>query len=258
MPLAFNQISALPEMSGLPINMSSELGVGVMAASIVMVCSYLAGIDLLLAAGMAIAIAMAVLASRNRLFDASLTSRLGTTSSGVPEIDIDISLPKGTPPVPEEIIQKEVFHVPGNKYNYADAKAICEAYGGRLANYKELEDAYNAGAEWCSYGWSADQMAFYPTQYQTWQGLQKDNGIKHACGRPGINGGYIDNPSIKFGVNCYGHKPIITQEEADLMQSERLVPLTKEQAAENKREKYWRNKLTEILVSPFSPGRWNE
>ena len=27
------------------------------------------------------------------------------------------------------------------------------------------------------------------------------------CGRPGVNGGYFDNPNIKFGVNCYGQKP---------------------------------------------------
>ena len=30
--------------------------------------------------------------------------------------------------------------------------------------------------------------------------------MKHACGRPGINGGFIDNPYIKFGANCYGVK----------------------------------------------------
>ena len=28
----------------------------------------------------------------------------------------------------------------------------------------------------------------------------------HVC--PGINGGYIANPNVKFGVNCYGHKQI--------------------------------------------------
>ena len=30
----------------------------------------------------------------------------------------------------------EVFHVPGNKYTYENAKAVCSAYGSRLANIK--------------------------------------------------------------------------------------------------------------------------
>ena len=31
--------------------------------------------------------------------------------------------------------------------------------------------------------------------------LQKIKGHEHDCGRPGINGGYIDNPNVRFGVN---------------------------------------------------------
>ena len=27
------------------------------------------------------------------------------------------------------------------------------------------------------------------------------------CGKPGINGGYFSDPTMKFGVNCYGVKP---------------------------------------------------
>jgi hypothetical protein len=36
--------------------------------------------------------------------------------------------------------------------------------------------------------------------------LQKIKGHEHDCGRPGVNGGYIANPLVKFGVNCYGNK----------------------------------------------------
>ena len=54
-----------------------------------------------------------------------------------------------------------------------------------------MEDAYEDGADWCSYGWSEDQMAFFPTQKEKWKKLQKIEGHKHDCGRPGINGGYI-------------------------------------------------------------------
>ena len=39
---------------------------------------------------------------------------------------------------------------------------------------------------------------------------ENDPNRKDVCGLPGINGGYIDNPNIRFGVNCYGYKPKIT------------------------------------------------
>ena len=57
----------------------------------------------------------------------------------------------------------EVFNVSRNNYTYDEAKALCKAYGAKLATYNQIEDAYKSGAEWCNYGWSADQMAFYPT-----------------------------------------------------------------------------------------------
>ena len=79
--------------------------------------------------------------------------------------------------------------------------------GSRLATYKEVEDSYNDGGEWCNYGWSEDQMALFPTQQKTYDGLQKIKGHENDCGRPGINGGYMVNPQLRFGVNCYGIKP---------------------------------------------------
>ena len=68
----------------------------------------------------------------------------------------------------------EVFNIPNNDYTYSDAKALCKAYGGNLASYTQIENAYKSGAEWCNYGWSADQMALYPTQKVTWNKLQKN------------------------------------------------------------------------------------
>ena len=109
---------------------------------------------------------------------------------------------KTTPPP-----KKEVYNVNNNLYTYDDAQAICKNYGGRLANYDELENSYNDGGEWCNYGWSSDQMALFPTQKNTWNKLQQTDKHKNDCGRPGINGGYIANPYAKFGVNCYGVKP---------------------------------------------------
>ena len=135
---------------------------------------------------------------------------------GTPEIDLtitpeteDSNLTAGVP----ELSTTEVYNIPGNKYTYTDAEAVCKAYGGRLASYGEIESAYEDGGEWCNYGWSKDQLALYPTQKNTWKNLQKIKAHKHDCGRPGINGGYIANPNVKFGVNCFGHKPVIRRKK---------------------------------------------
>ncbi len=160
-------------------------------------------------------------------------------------------------PVPEIMAGKQVFHIPGNKYVYEDAGAICDAYGARLANYKEIEDAYKKGADWCSYGWSADQMALFPTQYDKWQNLQKIQDHENDCGRPGINGGFIANPNVRFGINCYGHKPKITQEEEELMDNSSEYPKTNSEIEFDNRVDAWREKLPDILVAPFNHNNWS-
>ena len=106
------------------------------------------------------------------------------------------------------MIGSEVFHINESQFTYADAPAVCAAYGAELATLEQVIDAYNTGAEWCSYGWSAGGFALYPTQRGTWQALQGEpNTVKRtACGRPGVNGGYFD-PNTKYGVNCFGFKP---------------------------------------------------
>jgi hypothetical protein len=106
------------------------------------------------------------------------------------------------------VVGSEVFHVSDNKFTYDDAAAVCAAYDSQLATLEQILEAYNHGAEWCGYGWSAGGMALYPTQKGTWDALQReaDQGKRTACGRPGVNGGYF-NPSSKFGVNCFGIKP---------------------------------------------------
>jgi len=106
------------------------------------------------------------------------------------------------------MLGSEVFHVADNQFTYNDAQAVCAAYDSQLATLEQIIEAYNHGAEWCGYGWSAGGMALYPTQKGTWDALQQetDQAKRTACGRPGVNGGYFD-PNSKFGVNCYGIKP---------------------------------------------------
>ena len=159
--------------------------------------------------------------------------------------------------VPELLLKKQVFNIPGNDYVYRDAKALCTAYGSRLATYKEVEESYNEGGEWCNYGWSDGQMALFPTQQKTFDGLQKIEGHENDCGRPGVNGGYMANPALKFGVNCFGYKPRINSAEEELMANEPLYPKTLKDVAMENRVNYWKDKLATILVSPFNSSSWS-
>jgi len=160
-------------------------------------------------------------------------------------------------PVPEILLTKQVFNVPNNTYVYDDAKALCSAYGSRLATYQEVESAYNDGAEWCNYGWSEKQMALFPTQQKTYNNLQKIKGHENDCGRPGVNGGFIADPNSKFGVNCYGYKPRMTPEEEEIMATRPIYPKTRKDLELEERVNYWKNKLSEILVSPFNHNTWS-
>lgn len=99
----------------------------------------------------------------------------------------------------------QVFHLANQDYTYQQAKCKCASYNAKLANYSQIVDAYNKGAEWCSYGWTEGQAAYYPTQKCNW--LKKTPEERKACGKPGINGGFFGDPNLKFGINCYGKKP---------------------------------------------------
>lgn len=193
-------------------------------------------------------------------FNINIVASIKKIFSDIPEIDIKVDSDLGNSsdtPIPEITAMHQVFHVPENRYTYDDAKALCKAYGGRLANYKEMEEAYNDGADWCSYGWSEDQMALFPTSMDKWNKLQKVKGHENDCGRPGINGGYIDNPNIQYGANCYGYKPIINKEEEDLMRNASLYPKTKSELEFDKRVDYWKRRLSNILVAPFNKNEWS-
>jgi len=180
--------------------------------------------------------------------------------SPTPQIDIVVNetTPMASTTVPEIKFMKQVFNIPGNYYNYKDAKAICNAYGSELATYQQIESSYENGSEWCNYGWSDGQLALFPTQQTTYDQLQTIEGHENDCGRPGINGGYIANPNVRFGVNCYGYKPEINSEEEELMKNTTPYPESKEDIELERKVDYWKTKVDEILVSPFNYNTWSE
>jgi hypothetical protein len=194
-------------------------------------------------------------------FGLDIVANIKNLLTGNPEIDIIVDNSRvvaSKAPVPEILLSRQVFNIPDNDFVYPDAKALCTAYGAKLATYKQVEDSYNDGGEWCNYGWSEGQMALFPTQQKTYDTLQTIKGHENDCGRPGINGGYMENPKLKFGVNCYGYKPKITSDEEELMANEPIYPQTKKDIAMEHRVDYWKNNLSEVLVSPFNHNKWSK
>lgn len=154
---------------------------------------------------------------------------------------------------------KQVFNISDNKYTYYDAMALCKAHDSELATAKQLEDAHKNKAEWCNYGWSKDQMALYPTQKCTWDKLQQGpKKHRNDCGKPGVNGGYFENPHLKFGVNCYGYKPEPTLKEKEIVKLSTNPYLTQKEKELNDRVDYYKSQRYDTTILPFSKDRWSE
>ena len=147
---------------------------------------------------------------------------------------------------------KEVFFVSGNQFTYNDASAVCAAYNSELATYDQVADAFSKGAEWCGYGWSQGGMALFPTQESTWNAMQQevDESKRTACGRPGVNGGYFD-PTLKFGVNCYGPKP--SNKGVHLPAP---LPGT-DPSTFQKMVNKWKGMIGSLKLSPFNRDVWS-
>jgi hypothetical protein len=153
---------------------------------------------------------------------------------------------------------KEVFNVSVNDYTYYDAEPLCLALGAELANYEQVKESWNKGADWCNYGWTKGQLAVYPTQKETWEKLQHGPpDQKGACGRPGVNGGYFDNPEMRFGVNCYGVKPDQSANDERLLMENGTIPRTASTLKMDKQIQDIKNNLDTIGILPFSSSKWS-
>jgi hypothetical protein len=152
----------------------------------------------------------------------------------------------------------EVFHIFNNKYSYKEAKNVCSSLNARLATYDEVENAYNKGGGWCSYGWSDDQLALFPTQKDTYNKLKKIVGHENDCGRQGVNGGYIENTKAKFGANCFGIKPKMTERDKKYMDHYSFSPYYTDAsyadfsgcAVDTESDSI------DLLIAPFNKSKW--
>jgi len=164
---------------------------------------------------------------------------------------IDTMLPKR---------KKQVFNVSENKYVYSDAEPLCKALGAELATYDQVKKAWDSGADWCNYGWIKGQAAVYPTQKSTFDRLQSSSSDDErlSCGTVGINGGFMDNPELRFGVTCYGDKPSESEHDVQNMMRGPRPPLTPEVIAQKKKELRFKNEQGSIGVLPFKEGSWSQ
>ena len=153
--------------------------------------------------------------------------------------------------------KKDVFNVAQDKYTYSDAEPLCKAFGAELATYDQVKEAWQKGADWCNYGWIKGQSAVFPTQESTYNKLQAGpEDQRSACGMPGVNGGYFDNPEMRFGVNCYGTRP--SENDTDIRHTmshnDNMTPGALEY---DKKVQGYKTQMSQIAVNPFKPDTWS-
>jgi hypothetical protein len=152
---------------------------------------------------------------------------------------------------------KEVFTVSKNDYSFYDAAPLCKALGAELATYDEVKKAWQNGADWCNYGWVKGQMAVYPTQDSTYEELQQGpEEQRGVCGKPGLNGGYFDNPELKFGVTCVGNRPSQSQHDATAISAGSTRPLTASGIQFEKKVQQFKLESDNLGILPFNKEKW--
>jgi len=154
----------------------------------------------------------------------------------------------------------EVFNISNNLYDYNDAQAVCKVFNADLATIEQVEQAYDEGGEWCVNSWSDGQLVLYPTQKSTYDRLQKIKGHEHSCGRTGVNGGYVEDKSLRFGVNCYGIKPDPNDIDIKRLNSIQnfVPPSSKEDIILNSKVEFWKNNKDKYaILSPFNNDKWS-
>jgi len=200
----------------------------------------------------------------------SIRSTLGMSSHPPPPVETTMPTTMAPPQPgdsnapPNTMVEKilpqngtaQVFNVSKNTFTYYDAEPLCRALGAELATYDQVKQSWEQGADWCNYGWVKGQMALYPTQKETWEKLQQGpESERRACGNPGLNGGYFDNPEMRFGVNCYGLKPSQSAHDAAAMSSG--VPQSPAALEFDKKVTQFKSESDNIGVLPFSTNKWS-
>lgn len=154
--------------------------------------------------------------------------------------------------------KNEVFNVSKNDFPYEDAEPLCNALGAELATYDQVKEAWAKGADWCNYGWVKGQAAVYPIQQETWNKIQsgpEEN--RNSCGAIGVNGGYFENPDMKFGVNCYGVKPVQSAHDEEVLMKNGEIPQTVPALEVDKKIQEFKKESDRLGLLPFNHQKWS-
>jgi hypothetical protein len=173
-------------------------------------------------------------------------------------------------PVPEKKAKKkdkrELFLI-YNKYNYQEAREVCKMYKGRLATKQDLNDAFNRGANWCSWGWLEGQAVGYPVQEKYWMAIDKSH--KGFCGpTAGLNVMESVDPLKKYYVTCFGLKPKQSHKDVKLNKDLHKVVVGAtsllqdiaqcKKAKEVSVQKTWaQQQKQQIRILKFNPTEWS-
>ena len=98
-------------------------------------------------------------------------------------------------------------------------------------------------------------MALFPTQKNTWSKLQDNDKTKNNCGRPGINGGFMSNPALRFGVNCYGQKP--KKRNIDYTPVSDTVSQTPDDIKTDSEIKFWKQNQDKLKLNYYNKTNWS-
>ena len=125
----------------------------------------------------------------------------------------------------------EVFHLSGYNKTLADAPALCQKVGARVATYAELDEAQKNHANWCSTGWVSDRgstNAFFPITYDIMEGCGNGRqGVIDWIGNDNWFGG--SGKGNRAGVNCFGNKPEEAAMTKEILPYNRPLPYNKNQ-----------------------------
>jgi hypothetical protein len=171
-------------------------------------------------------------------------------SGAINRLESDVEAALGSVGVGPE--SKQVFNISRNLYTFSEAEPVCRAFGAELASYDQVKSAYEKGADWCNYGWVKGQLAIYPTQKDTYEKLQHGpEDQRMSCGLPGVNGGYFPNAEQRFGVNCYGARPVESAlDERTQVESQNTTEFDRE-------VNHFRATRDSIAVNPWNDQQWS-
>jgi hypothetical protein len=199
------------------------------------------------------------------LVDASKPKDFDVTDKPVPPQDenaTQIAVQKTAPDILNTIVplaNPEVFNVSKNEFTYYDAEPLCRALGAELATYDQVKEAWSKGADWCNYGWVKGQAAVYPTQEETWKKIQAGpEEDRNSCGVVGLNGGYFENPEMKFGVNCYGAKPAQSEHDEEVLMKQGQLPRSVPGLVVDQKVQQFKEHATEYGILPFNTKKWQD